>query len=184
MYSFRPTTKYFERLVISIIGQQLAVNAAKAINKRVNSYFDNKITPQKLQIVPEEALRELGVSFAKIKYIKDLSKRIIDKTITFNRIKSKSDEEIILSLTSVKGIGVWTSHMFLIFTLGRQNILPVGDLGIKKAIMLLYNLENLPDEAAVKKISIENHWAPYNSIAAWYLWRFLDLKLDFSKDKK
>ena len=88
-----------------------------------------------------------------------------------------SDDEIIAEFTKVKGIGVWTMHMFLIFTLCRLNVLPVGDLGVKKAAKLNYNLKKLPDEKRLYKLSREKCWEPYNSIAAWYLWKSIDMKI-------
>ncbi len=86
-----------------------------------------------------------------------------------------TDEDIISEYTKVKGIGVWTVHMFLIFTLARLNVLPVGDLGLKRAVKIIYNLRKLPDEKKMYLISKKNNWAPYNSIASWYLWRSLEL---------
>ena len=108
------------------------------------------------------------------KYVKDLAKQIIDKKISLKNIGAKSDEEIIDTLTKVKGIGPWTTHMFLMFVLGRKNILPTGDLGIKKAIMLNYNLKNLPTGEDISKLSKKNNWNPYNTYACMYLWKSID----------
>jgi DNA-3-methyladenine glycosylase II len=110
-----------------------------------------------------------------VKYVKNLSEKVLSGEITFKGLSKKSDEEIIEHLIKVKGIGVWTAHMFLIFTLGRLNVLPVGDLGIKRAAQNVYSLKKMPDERKIFKISKVNNWSPYNSIASWYLWKSLEL---------
>ncbi|MFC2140045.1 DNA-3-methyladenine glycosylase family protein, partial [Bacteroidota bacterium] len=107
---------------------------------------------------------------------KDLADKLITNKINLKNLVSRTDEEIITELTQVKGIGVWTVHMFLIFTLGRLNVLPYSDLGIKKAILLNYNLRKLPDEQKIIKLAQKNNWSPYNSIAALYLWKTLESK--------
>ena len=120
-------------------------------------------------------LRKIGLSNSKTKYIKDFSSRLINKEISLRGISKKSDEKIIEELVQVKGIGIWTVQMFLIFTLGRQNVLPLGDLGLKRAIMQNYKLTELPGEVEIKKLAVENNWEPYCSIASWYLWKSLEL---------
>ena len=172
----RPHKRYFLSLIDAIIGQQLSMYAAKSIAIKVYSYFDHKPTPLKILGTSDEILRSLGLSNSKVKYIKDLSQKTISKEISFRQIEKRSDEEIIAELTKVKGIGVWTAHMFLIFTLCRLNVLPAGDLGIKNAIQKLYNLKTLPDEKKIISISKKYKWKPFNSIAAWYLWKSLDEK--------
>ncbi len=107
--------------------------------------------------------------------MKDLSGKILNKEILLKGLIKKSDSEIISELTKVKGIGEWTVHMFLIFTLARPNVLPVKDLGLRKAVMNVYRLRKLPDEKRIYKISKENNWSPYNTIASWYLWRSLEI---------
>ena len=169
-----PHNKYFVSLLKAIVGQQLSVQSAAAINKRFMSKYKNKPTPQKIIDTADEELKSVGLSNAKIKYVKDLSEKLNRKEISFRNITKKPDEIIIEELTKVKGIGTWTAHMFLIFTLGRLNVLPDGDLGIKRAIMLTYHLKKLPDEQQVRKIAQKKKWAPYNSIAAWYLWKSLE----------
>ena len=168
--------KYYLSLLKAIVGQQLSVASARAINTRFLSFYEGDPKPEKILKTKDEKLRELGLSFAKIKYVKDLSKKIISKEVNFRNISKKSDNQIIEELTKVKGVGVWTVHMFLMFTLGRINVLPAGDLGIKKAIMLNYGLKKLPDEEKVKQVAEKNNWSPYNSVAAWYLWRSLEMK--------
>ena len=105
------------------------------------------------------------------------SQKIIIKEMHFRGLKKMSDEEIINELTKVKGVGVWTVQMFLIFTLGRLDVLPVNDLGIRKAAKLNYGLRKLPSEERLKKLSKKNGWDPYKSIASWYLWRSIDMKI-------
>lgn len=174
--SLKPKRNYYEMLLRSIIQQQLSISAAASIYKKFLTHFENKPLPEKIINTSHEVLRGLGLSNAKAKYIKDLSEKILCGEIKLNGIGKKHDEEIIEILTRVKGIGEWTVHMFLIFTLGRLNVLPVGDLGLKRAIMNVYKLKNVPNEKKIKMISKQNCWEPYNSIACWYLWMSLELK--------
>ena len=171
-----PHRKYYLSLLKAIVGQQLSVASARAINTRFLHFYEGDPKPEKIINTKDEKLRELGLSFAKIKYVKDLSNKIMSKEISFRNINKKSDDQIIEELTKVKGVGVWTVHMFLMFTLGRINVLPSGDLGIKKAIMLNYGLKKMPTEEKVKQVAEKNNWSPYNSVAAWYLWRSLQMK--------
>ncbi len=175
-YALKPRKNYYLLLVRAIVGQQLSMIVAQIINGRFLDFFGGDPAPEKIAAASHEALRALGLSNAKVKYIKDLAEKIISGEVHFRGIGKKSDEEIIEELTKVKGIGVWTVHMFLIFTLARPNILPVGDLGIKRAIKNLYELKELPDENKIRRISKKNGWEPYNSIACWYLWRSLEMK--------
>lgn len=169
-----PKKDYFNQLLSSIISQQLSVKSANAIYNRFRKLFTGKPTPEKLIKIKIEELRESGLSNAKSNYCLDLAYKLMDGTITFKNISQKSDEEIHYEFTKVKGIGTWTVHMFLIFTLGRYDILPYGDLGIKRAIMLNYGFEKLPNEKEVKNLAKKMNWAPYSSYAAWYLWKSLD----------
>jgi DNA-3-methyladenine glycosylase II len=172
--NLQPKNKYFNALIESIISQQLSGASANAIINKFKAQFNGKITPEKVLNTSIEKLRAIGLSNAKANYIIDLSDKVYSKTISFRGIKNKSNEEIIELLTQVKGIGIWTVHMFLIFTLGRLNVLPVGDLGIRKGIMLNYGLKKLPDEKTMLKIAANNKWHPYEAIASWYMWKSLD----------
>ena len=138
------------------------------------SYYKNNPKPEDIIKTSHQQLRDLGLSNAKARYVKDLSEKIIENKLNLNGISKKSNDEIIKELTKVTGIGLWTSHMFLIFTLGRLNILPFSDLGIRKAIMLNYGFKNLPTNNEVINLAAKNKWTPYSSVAAWYLWRTLD----------
>ncbi len=169
-----PHKKYFNALLNAIIGQQLSMYAADKIASRFMALFNNNPLPEQILKAKDASLRAVGLSNAKVKYVKDLSKKILSCEINLKGLSKKSDGEIISELTKVKGIGVWTSHMFLIFTFGRLNVLPYSDLGIRKAIMLNYCLKKLPDEKKIKSISKKNNWNPYCSIVSIYLWRSLD----------
>lgn len=176
----RPHTRYFHTLVGSIISQQLSTKAADTIHKRFLGLYAPSKTPRPAQILATsiEDLRATGISFQKAAYIKDIAAKTEDGTLKFNRLSKMTDEEIIQMLTTVKGIGVWTVHMFLIFSLGRMDVLPVGDLGIRRGIQLAYGFDQLPTPEEIERVADENGWRPYCSIASWYLWRSLENKAE------
>lgn len=178
--SVRPHTRYFQTLVGSIISQQLSTKAADTIRGRFVGLYAPVRFPKAAQIIetPDEHLRGTGISFQKISYIKDLAAKTEDGTLKLAKLARMTDEEIIEMLTSVKGIGVWTVHMFLIFSLARMDVFPVGDLGVRRAIQLRYGFEQLPTPAEMERIADENGWRPYRSIASWYLWRSLENKAE------
>ena len=165
---------YFKALTTSIIEQQLSVQSARAINSRFIKHFGKKITPSNLLSANFETLRSLGLSNAKARYIRDLAEKLLSGEVSLKGISNKSELEIENELTMVKGIGQWTVHMFLIFVLGKPNILPIGDLGIKKAIMLNYSLKFLPTSDEVASIAKKRKWSPYNTYASLYLWKSID----------
>jgi DNA-3-methyladenine glycosylase II len=169
-------TKYFNALIQMIIGQQLSVNSARAIRKKFNMYFLNNPKPSEILSTDDLKLRSLGLSAAKTKYIKELSLAVEEKRLKFAGINKMSNEVIIEKLISIKGIGIWTAHMFLIFVLCRLDVLPYSDFGIRKSIMLNYGIKKLPVRKEVEKIATQNNWHPYESVAAWYLWKSLDSK--------
>jgi DNA-3-methyladenine glycosylase II len=154
---------------------------ARAIFGRFKNHFAPKKFPSTVDIIktPTEDLRNLGMSYAKIRCLKDLCEKIESKVIHLNKFSKMPDDGIINELIKVKGIGVWTAQMFLMFSLGRLNVLPVGDLGIRKGIKIIYSLRKLPEEEKIRKISNENNWHPYNSVASWYVWRSLELNKKF-----
>lgn len=158
----------------AIIGQQLSVSSASAISRKFLGHFGKKPKPEDIINTSDVMLKSLGLSNAKTKYVKDLSIHIQNGNIKFRGIKNKNNEEIISELTAVKGIGLWTAHMFLIFTLARLDVLPYGDLGIKKAIMLNYGFKNLPNEQDIVELAKKKNWHPYESVASWYLWESID----------
>ena len=170
-----PHSDHYSELVSSIVGQQLSVKAASTIWQRVLALSGgNAPTPEQLMKTDTEALRVCGLSYAKVAYVKDLAAHIIDGRLNMNHIAAQDNQEVIRQLTAVKGIGEWSAHMFLIFSLGRLDVLPVGDLGIKKAAQAVYKLEGLPDAVTLKDLSDKRGWTPYESVAAWYLWKSLD----------
>ncbi len=170
--------RHFETLVNSIVSQQLSTKAAATIFQRfVALYAPAKFPkPEQIAATPDETLRGVGLSGQKLSYIKDLAAKVHDGSVHLQRITQMSDDEIIAELTLVKGIGVWTVQMFLIFSLGRLDVLPVGDLGIKMAIQRAYQLAEMPKPAAIEAIADQNKWHPYCSVASWYLWRSLENK--------
>ena len=175
--SLKPHTNYYGALVSSIVSQQLSVKAADAIERRFLDLFSGNFpSPEQILEVSSEQLRAIGFSYAKARYVHDLAQHIIDGKVTFDRIPQQTNEEIIAELTDVKGIGEWTVHMFLMFCVGRLNVLPVGDLGIKNGIRTLYGLADIPTPQQIIQIAETGNWHPYESVASWYVWHSLDNK--------
>lgn len=174
----RPHTRYFETMVGSIVSQQLSTKAADTIFKRFKALYAPARFPKPEQIAetPPEQLRSVGLSQQKANYIKDLAAKTHDGTIRFNQVSKLEDAAVIEMLTQVKGIGVWTVHMFLIFSLGRLDVLPVGDLGIRNAIQRAYGFDHSPLPAEIEALADARGWRPYCSVASWYLWRSLQNK--------
>ena len=162
----------FETLVKSIVSQQLSGKVAKTIYGRLIAAGGGRLTPESLLKLRPARMRALGLSRQKIDYIRDLARQARDGTVDFARLAEFSDLEVIDHLTAVKGIGVWTAHMFLIFALRREDVLPTGDLGIRVAIRKAYSLEDLPKPADMEALA--EKWHPYCSVASWYLWRSLE----------
>jgi DNA-3-methyladenine glycosylase II len=169
-----PSRNYFNTLLRSIVGQQLSVHAANTIFGRFMQYFNNKPEPGLIIEAEHSVLRGLGLSNAKVRYVKDFSEKILSGEISIKNLYRKTDDEITEELTKVKGIGVCTVHMFLIFSMNRLNILPVADLGVRKSLMINYGLRKLPDEKKVILMAKKNGWHPYCSIVSLYLWKSLD----------
>jgi DNA-3-methyladenine glycosylase II len=161
----------YESLVEAIITQQLSGKAAETISKRFRGLFGRFPKPEDVIKTSDSKLRTAGLSGMKVTYIKDLSKRIESKELKINSLKKMTDEEIVIQLTQVKGIGRWTAEMFMIFTLGRLDVLPVGDLGLKKGIQRLYSMSELPKETQIEELA--EKWRPYRTVATWYLWKSL-----------
>jgi DNA-3-methyladenine glycosylase II len=163
----------FSTLVRSIVYQQLSGKAASTILKRfIDAMPGGILTPAAILELTKEQMRALGLSGQKTAYIRDLAERTLAGELDFARFPAMTDDDVIEHLTRVKGVGVWTAQMFLIFALRRPNILPVGDLGVRSAIRKAYRLRALPPPARMEKIA--KRWHPYCSVAAWYLWRSLD----------
>lgn len=179
--NFTPHTNYYQELVESIISQQLSVKAAASILKKFIASFGHFPTPDEILSRNTEDLRACGLSTQKSRYIHDLATHVRTGAITFANFPAMSNQEITSELTAVKGIGEWTAHMFLMFSLGRLDILPTGDLGIRNGVGKLYGLEHVTPQD-VKNIAEKNHWQPYESIASWYIWASLDNKPIVSTD--
>ena len=171
-YNVKITKNRYQSLIEAIIAQQLSGSAAESILKKFKKLYKTKF-PKPIEVIktPDSKLRSAGLSKMKISYIKDLSKKIETNQLNMRNILTKNDEYIVKQLTNVKGIGRWTAEMFLIFSLGRLDVLPVGDLGLKKGIQLMFSLDELPNEKEIEQIA--ESWKPYRTVATWYLWKSL-----------
>ena len=166
--------RYFLVLCNSIVAQQLSGKVADVIFARFTALYSGRHpTPQRVAATPVPRLRTAGLSGQKARYLKELAKGFASGRIRPHRFARQSNEEIIETLTAVHGIGRWTAEMFLMFSLNRLDVLPVDDLGIKKAIQRAYEFRSLPKPVAVRRIG--QPWHPYETIACWYLWRSLRL---------
>lgn len=164
----------FQALVRSIMYQQVTGRAAASIlNKFVLLFPEKKFPePKDVQKISVEKLRSAGLSGQKVSYVKDLAEKFLDGTIEEKKLSKMTNEKVIEHLVQVKGIGVWTAHMFLIFTLNRLNVLPTGDLGIQKGFKVLYKLREMPDHKKMEALA--KPWREHASVASWYLWRVAD----------
>jgi DNA-3-methyladenine glycosylase II len=162
----------FETLTKSIVNQQLNGRVADVIFGRLAKAAGGKVTPENVLKLRPARMRTLGLSGQKTSYIRDLARHTRDGRVVFDELTELSDAEVIERLTQVKGIGVWTVHMFLIFALRRTDVLPIGDLGIRNAIRKAYGMAELPQPAEMEAIAAR--WRPYCTVASWYLWRSLE----------
>jgi len=164
----------FSSLAEAIVYQQLNGKAAVTIFNRFAALAGEPLTPRGILQLSDEQLRSVGLSKQKSAYLKDLSEKTAAGLLDFSRLPDLSDEEVIQHLTQVKGIGVWTAHMFLMFSLRRPDVLPTGDYGVQMAMKKHYRKRKLPKAKDMEKIA--KAWAPYRSVACWYMWRSLDIK--------
>jgi len=164
----------FHALAESILYQQLNGKAAATIFERFTALAGDPLTPQGILNLTDAQMRGVGLSRQKTSYLRDLAEKTKAGLLEFEAMPQRSEEEVIAHLTQVKGVGVWTAHMFLMFTLRRPDVLPVGDYGIQAAIKKHYKKRKWPKPAVMEKIA--KSWSPYRSIACWYLWRSLDIK--------
>jgi DNA-3-methyladenine glycosylase II len=168
--TLQPGGECFAVLVRSIVAQMISTAVARTIAARIETAVGSAgITPESLLALGEKRLREQGLSGAKVQAILDLATRAKEGTLPLLDLTNMEDEKIIEHLTAVRGIGVWTAEMFLIFCLGRADVLPVGDLGLRAGVQEQYGLEELPGKAELRKLA--EPWRPYRSIATWYMWR-------------
>lgn len=173
--SIEPHNDYYRELVDAIISQQLSVKASATIVKRFVTLFDDKFpTPEQILQRDIDELRTVGMSRSKASYVLDLAVHILEGKLQPEKLPSLPNDEVIRELVAVKGIGEWTAHMFLIFSLGRLDVLATGDLGVRMAMMRLYDLPTAPKPDEMRAIADKYNWHPYESIACWYLWKSLD----------
>jgi len=164
---------YYGALVRSIVGQQLSTRAARAIYTRLTDRFGGR-PPTPVEVVaddPDELRAAAGLSRAKVSFLRSLAEHVLDGSLELERLDDLPDDQVIAELVAVKGLGVWTSHMFLMFHLQRPDVLPVGDLGIRRAVMIRYELEELPSPQTLENLA--EPWRPYRTLACLYLWRSL-----------
>jgi DNA-3-methyladenine glycosylase II len=168
----RPADAY-GALLRSIVGQQLSTKAARSIYGRLIDLFGGSTpSPQELLDADPEVVRAVGLSHAKVRYIRSLAEHVLSGELELERLPELGDEEVEREVTAVKGLGQWTAHMFLIFHLGRPDVLPVGDLGVRRAVERAYGLEEMPSAEELERLG--ERWAPYRSLASLYLWESLD----------
>ncbi|MDE2196516.1 MAG: DNA-3-methyladenine glycosylase 2 family protein [Gammaproteobacteria bacterium] len=168
-----PARSPFETLLRAITHQQLSGKAAATIHGRLLQLFNGAPTPARLLGMPETVLRRTGLSRNKLRAVRDLASRTLDGSVPdFTALAGMSDAEVITRLTAVRGVGRWTAEMLLIFTLGRPDVLPLDDLGIRKGFRLVYGMRRLPALVTVRRAG--QCWIPYRSVASWYLWRAVD----------
>lgn len=165
----------FHRLAESILYQQLNGRAAATIFSRFTAIAGDPLTPKGILNLTDAQMRGVGLSRQKTAYLRDLAEKTQAGLMEFEVMAKMSEEQVIAHLTQVKGIGVWTAHMFLMFSLRRPDILPTGDYGIQAAIKKYYKKRKWPKPAVIEKIA--KPWVPYRSVACWYLWRGLDIKI-------
>jgi DNA-3-methyladenine glycosylase II len=166
--------EHYASLVRTIVGQQLSTRAARAIWQRLIDHFDGRApTPEQvLAADPEELRAAAGLSRAKTSYLRSLAEHVLDGSLELERLEQLDDEEVIAELIAVKGIGEWSAHMFLMFQLGRPDVLAPGDLGIRRGVQITYGLDALPTPKEV--IALGESWRPYRTAACMYLWRSID----------
>ncbi len=162
----------FVALSRAIVGQQVSTKAAASIWAKFEGLFRGPPTPQKVARAKDERLRSAGLSGAKASYVKDLARHVVSGELDLERIGELADEDVIADLIEIKGIGRWTAEMFLIFHLGRPDVISAGDLGIRRAIEIAYGLDELPGPTDMERIS--DPWRPQRTLACLYLWRSLD----------
>ena len=162
----------YEALVRAIVGQQLSTRAAASIWDRLQGAFGGKTPPPaELLAADEDALRGVGLSRAKVGFLRDLARRITEGELDLARLSELPDEDVVAALIEVHGVGRWTAEMFLIFHLGRPDVVSTGDLGIRRAVQVAYELEELPAPAELERIA--EPWRPHRTLASLYLWRSL-----------
>jgi DNA-3-methyladenine glycosylase II len=160
----------FGALVQTIISQQISIHAAAAIHRRVRALYGGRApSARRLLATPEEDLRGAGLSRPKVAYLRDLAARVTDRRLRVSRLETLDDAAAIAELTAIKGIGVWTAEVFLVFRLGRLDVIPGDDLGLLEGVRLLYGMESRPSPEELREFA--TRWCPYRSVASWYVWQ-------------
>jgi DNA-3-methyladenine glycosylase II len=162
---------HFESLARAIVYQQLSGKAAATIFGRIAALSGGDVSPTVVSRLRDDSLRQAGLSGQKLSYLRDLSARVLQRSLDLERLPGMPDEEVVSELIAVKGIGRWSAEMFLIFRLGRPDVLPVGDLGVRRAVQKTYRLRKLPEPQRLAEIG--EPWRPWRTAASWYLWRSL-----------
>lgn len=168
----RETNRY-RTLLRAIVGQQISNAAARSVFQRLESSVETpKLQPESIAKLTDEQLRAAGLSSQKCRYVRDLTDHVLDKRLNLRSLHTKPDDEVIALLTDIKGIGLWTAQMFLMFSLGRQDVLPWGDLGIQTAMRNMYQLDALPSRELCHQLA--EPWRPYATVACLHLWQTID----------
>ena len=170
-FTLKKRKHHFSVLVESIISQQLATGAAEAIFKRFKNLYPKFPTASEILSTRKSKMRQVGLSGMKVEYLKDLARHVEQGRLDMKSLVKMSDEDVISNLTQVKGIGRWTAEMFLIFSLGRQDVFPADDLGLRKGVQRAFSLSEIPKPREVEKMG--ERWKPYRTVATWYLWKSL-----------
>jgi DNA-3-methyladenine glycosylase II len=173
-FTLKPSADYFKDLISTIIAQQLSWKVYSVIEKRLFDKLSHSFSPEDVIALPDEEYRSCGISGSKTSYIKNVANHFKENPEFFRNINKYSDEEIIKGLTGIKGIGVWSAQMFLIFNLRRLNVFPLKDGGIRGAMKKLYKFKKEPTDKQLNKIAAK--WGDYKTIATWYLWKYLEQK--------
>jgi DNA-3-methyladenine glycosylase II len=174
-FGLKPQRGGYRMLVRSILSQQISVAAARTIRNRLQAQLPGgRLSPQAVDRLTDAQLQAAGVSTQKRTYLRDLTRQTLEGTVNFRGFSRMDDEAIIEQLTQVKGVGRWTAQMFLLFSLGRPDVFAPDDLGIRNAMIRLYDLPADPDRSLLEEVAAA--WRPHRSVASWYLWRTLDQK--------
>jgi DNA-3-methyladenine glycosylase II len=174
-YRPRPAQDHLASLMRTIMFQQLNGTAAQAIQRRWMALYSDEErypTPSEILATTDEAFRSAGVSRQKAGYLRDLAEHALDGRLAFDGIEGLPDEEVAARITAVKGLGEWSAHMFLMFQLGRPDVLPVGDFGVRNGMRIAYGLGEMPSPARARELGAP--WAPYRSVGSWYMWRAVE----------
>jgi len=175
-YRPRPAMDHYESLLRTILFQQLNGVAAAAIRDRwLTLYGGSYPTPTELLATTDEAFRASGVSRQKAGYMRDVAQHVLAGTLDLERLDALPDNEVVAQITAVKGLGEWSAHMFLMFQLGRPDVMPVGDFGVRNGMRVAYGLPEMPSPGEAREIGAR--WAPYRSVGSWYMWRAVDTTL-------